>query len=110
MNKELLKEFIQEEVKVALNEAMFQNLVKKASDALNSLVKDPAELAVFTATMGLLGLHKRDIQYIINIKDPALQKVEFRHLMDRIIRTSAEPKSILSYSYFGKKPQTREKY
>lgn len=109
MSKELLKQLIKEEVESALNEASLDFLKDRASNLLDSFAKDPTKLALFTGAMAMLGLHKRDVQYIINIQDPALQKVEFRHLIDKVVRTNIAPKSILSYSYFGKRPQIREK-
>jgi len=109
MSKELLKQLIKEEVENALNEGLMDSLKDKAAGLLDDIAKDPTKLAMFTGAMAMLGLHKRDIQYIINIQDPYLQKVEFRHLMDKVIRTTVTPKSILSYSYFGKRPQIRDK-
>lgn len=111
----LLKEYIDKEVQKSLNEGIIDSMVEKGKTLFGKLddprIDSGTKGAILAFLMGQVGLHKRDINYILNIDDENIRNLEIQYLMDKVFKGmhkhSDTDTGMSKYLYFGRKAPVR---
>jgi len=109
----LLKEYIEESVKIQLHENVTQRVIEYLKNVFNHIedknTNAEVKMALLAALMIKFGFHRQDLSRILSIRDPEVREVEIRDLADRAMSrmkgASKEDKNIFNYLYFGAKPK-----